>query len=87
MKNVNILCFCEHWLRVGEIVHLENYNLVSSFYRKDKIHGGDCIYLKNLSFVELDLQHVSCELSLECCGILCDICPIGKIIFVYLYPS
>jgi hypothetical protein len=35
----DVLCINEHWLA-------ENYSLISKFCRKNKQHGGSCIYVK-----------------------------------------
>jgi exonuclease III len=45
---LDVLCFTEHWLREDEIgyYNFENYCLVSKFCRKNKQHGGSCIYVK-----------------------------------------
>jgi hypothetical protein len=44
----DVLCFTEHWLHDNEIgyFNFENYSLVSKFCRKNKLHGGSCIYAK-----------------------------------------
>jgi exonuclease III len=44
----DVLCFTEHWLYDNEIgyFNFENYPLVSNFCRKNKLHGGSCIYVK-----------------------------------------
>jgi hypothetical protein len=45
---LDILCINEHWLEEKEIGYYNfvNYSLVSKFCRKNKRHGGSCIYVK-----------------------------------------
>jgi hypothetical protein len=45
---LDVLCITEHWLEEKEIgyYHFVNYSLVSKFSRKNKRHGGWCIYVK-----------------------------------------
>ena len=45
---LDILCITEHWLDEKEIDYYNfvNYSLVSKFCRKNKRHGGSCIYVK-----------------------------------------
>ncbi|PNF26089.1 hypothetical protein B7P43_G04923 [Cryptotermes secundus] len=48
MLESDILCITEHWLDEREIgyYNFENYSLISKFCRKNKLHGGSCIYVK-----------------------------------------
>lgn len=44
-KKPDVICFTEHWMNMSEINYLDikNYNVCSSFVRKNSIHGGTCI--------------------------------------------
>lgn len=48
LKNVDILCFTEHWLKEDqlELTNIEHFELVSKFSRIRNEHGGSCIYVK-----------------------------------------
>ena len=47
--DLDILCITEHWLRENDFVYfnLTNFVLVSKFCRKNKKHGGSCIFVKS----------------------------------------
>jgi exonuclease III len=44
----DVLCITEHWLDENEVGYhnFDNYSLISKFCRKNKLHGGSCIYIK-----------------------------------------
>jgi exonuclease III len=46
---LDVLCITEHWLREDQIdyYNFENYSLLSKYCRKNKRHGGSCIYVKS----------------------------------------
>jgi exonuclease III len=46
--DVDVLSITEHWLDEKEIgyYNFDNYSLISKFCRKNKKHGGSCIYVK-----------------------------------------
>jgi exonuclease III len=57
LKNVNILCFTEHWLKEDqlELTNIEHFNLVSKFSRIRNEHGGSCTYVKeHVQTIELN---------------------------------
>jgi exonuclease III len=45
---LDVLCITEKWLDEKEISYynFDNYSLISKFCRKNKKHGGSCIYVK-----------------------------------------
>jgi hypothetical protein len=47
--DLDVLYITEHWLGENEIEYynFKNYFLVSTFCRKNKQHGGSCIYVKS----------------------------------------
>jgi hypothetical protein len=55
LKNVNILCFTEHWLKKYqlELINIEHFKLVSKLCRIRYEYGGSCIYVnKNIQTKE-----------------------------------
>lgn len=66
---VDIICLCEHWLRLWElkVTHIENFNLVSSYCRTDMSRGGVSVYCRN----GIELKPLVCkhciEKHFECC--------------------
>ena len=48
LKNVEVLCFTEHWLNCNKVkaVNINNYILANAFCRKNSDHGGSCIFVK-----------------------------------------
>jgi exonuclease III len=44
----DVLCITEHLFNENEIdyYNFDNYSLLSKFCRKNKLHGGSCIYVK-----------------------------------------
>jgi hypothetical protein len=48
LKNVDILCFTEHWLKDDQfgLINIERFKLVSNFSRSINEHGESCIYVK-----------------------------------------
>jgi hypothetical protein len=69
LKNVNILCFTEHWLKEDqlELTNIEHFNLVSKFSRIRNEQGGSCIYVKeHVQTIELNyFQKLGKEKDLE----------------------
>lgn len=49
MYDLNILCLTEHWLRDQQImsINFDEMFVAAHFSRKNGIHGGSCILLKN----------------------------------------
>jgi hypothetical protein len=47
LKNIDVLCFTEHWLKEDylKLILINQYKLVSYFSRKNYNHGGSCIYV------------------------------------------
>uniref|UniRef100_A0A1Y1L6G0 Endonuclease/exonuclease/phosphatase domain-containing protein n=1 Tax=Photinus pyralis TaxID=7054 RepID=A0A1Y1L6G0_PHOPY len=73
--NYDFLCINEHWLKEEEItvLDIENYHVVSSFCRKNKIHGGVCILARNdYSCTSLNLSRFSKEIDFEVAGVKCQ---------------
>jgi hypothetical protein len=50
LKNVDILCFTEHWLKEDqlELTNIDSFKLVRKFNRSKNEHGGSCIYVREL---------------------------------------
>jgi len=46
LKNIDVLCFTEHWLKDDylKLLQIDQYKLVSYFSRKNHNHGGSHIY-------------------------------------------
>ena len=67
----DFLCFTEHWQEKSslDIIKINQYNLASSFCRKNTRHGGSVIYVKddkNLDFkVRDDIEKLSIENTIE----------------------
>ena len=49
LNQVKVMCLTEHWLNCQNLnnTNIKNFKLVSAFSRKNKTHGGSCIYVKN----------------------------------------
>lgn len=47
--NFDVMCITEHWLGNNELelYNLNNFTLMSKFCRKNKKHGGSCIFVKS----------------------------------------
>ena len=47
LKNIDVLCLTEHWLKEDylKLIHIGQHKLVSYFSRKNRNHGGSCIYV------------------------------------------
>jgi hypothetical protein len=46
LKNVDVLCFTEHWVNdYLKLIQIDQYKLVSYFSRKNYNYGGSCIYV------------------------------------------
>jgi hypothetical protein len=45
LKNIEALCFTEHWVEVDylNLIQTHQYKLVSYFSRKKYDHGGSCV--------------------------------------------
>jgi exonuclease III len=65
LKNIDVLCFTEHWLKEDylKLIHIDQYELVSYFSRTQHNHGGSCIYVgKNICTNNLNcFQDISAE--------------------------
>ena len=48
LKNIDALCFTEHWLKedYSKLFKIDQYKLVSYFSRKYHNHGGSYMYVK-----------------------------------------
>ncbi|MDR2880066.1 MAG: endonuclease/exonuclease/phosphatase family protein [Fusobacteriales bacterium] len=48
LGDIDVLCFTEHWVKEDylNLIHIDQYKLVSYFSRKKHEHGGSCIYVK-----------------------------------------
>jgi hypothetical protein len=68
-KNIDVLCFTEHWVKEGylKLIQIEQYELVSYFSRKNYDHGGLCMYVKKrICTKELNcFQDISMEKDFE----------------------
>ena len=86
-----LLCVCEHWMNDDQIqsTHLPNYKLVTSFCRKQKIHGGVAIYSQEDNWDTV--KPILCdglirELYFECVGV-CFRLNNKKIALVVIYST
>lgn len=83
VKQPDIICLTEHWLKEEEIsfCHFNNFKLTAQYCRKTASGGGVCIYIKNnLDFKIIDVEkwcqdkvmEASCISvpSLNCCIIV-----------------
>ena len=68
-KDIDVLCFREHWLREDylNLIYIDHYELARYFSRDQHNHGGSCIYVrKNISTKNLIcIQHISVEKDFE----------------------
>ncbi|KAK9674817.1 hypothetical protein QE152_g40832 [Popillia japonica] len=48
-KNIDVFALTEHWLKPENqtFIRLENYYMASCFHRKERHHGGSCIFIRN----------------------------------------
>jgi hypothetical protein len=48
IKNVDMLCFTEHWLNYYEVhaININCFTLANAFCRTNKDCGGSCIFVK-----------------------------------------
>ena len=48
-RNVNILCFTDHWLLEDQmnVLNIDQFRLVSNFSRSYSTSGGSCVFTKN----------------------------------------
>jgi exonuclease III len=88
--DLDVLCLTEHWFGENEIDYykFDNYSLVSKFCRKNKQHGGSCIYVKtNLEAKPYNLsESLNQEEHFEACII--ELIQLSTIIIcVYRTPS
>jgi hypothetical protein len=65
LKNVDILCFTEHWLKEEHtgLINIDHSKLVSTFSRISSEHGGSGIYVKE--YVQTKVQNCLKELCKE----------------------
>lgn len=71
----DIICFSEHWLNevTLKLTHILNYNLISFFCRKDTVHGGTSIYIRDSVVASpINLEPFCREIDAEFCGILLE---------------
>lgn len=79
IQNINptplFICLTEHWYTATEeyLMQLEAYTMISAWSRKNTIHGGSCIFVKNgVEAVEYeDIKNNSIEGHIECSSIMC----------------
>lgn len=86
-EKYDIVCVSEHWCKqdVLSSIKIQNFTLASSFCRKDKCHGGVCIFVRNcFKYKNLDLNSISREIEAELCAI--EICN-GRILVITAYRS
>jgi hypothetical protein len=69
LKAIDIRCFTEHWLKEDylNLIHMDQYKLVSYFSRKKHNHGGSCIHVgKNICTKNLKCFHdISAQIDFE----------------------
>ena len=69
LKDIDVLCFTEHWLKEDylKLIHIDQCKLVSYFSSKQHNHGGSCIYVgKNICTKNLNsFQDISAEKDFE----------------------
>jgi hypothetical protein len=69
LKDIDVLCFTEHWLKEDclKLIHIDQYKLVSYCSRTQHNHGGSCIYVvKNVCTKNLNcFQDISAEKDFE----------------------
>jgi hypothetical protein len=65
LKNVDILCFTEHWLKEEHIglIDIDHFKLVSTFSRISGAHGGSCVCVKE--HVQTKEQNCLTELGIS----------------------
>lgn len=72
-RQYDIICVTEHWLKEEELdmYHLNNYNIVSNFCRKDYLHGGVLIIAHKKHETEDITPTIgpSKEIDFEVCGV------------------
>lgn len=92
IRNINptplFICLTEHWYTEPEkcLMKLETYTMKSAWCRRNMIHGGSCIFVKDdLETEELnDIKHKSVEGHLECSSVVCR--PIKTVIVCIYRP-
>lgn len=66
----DVICLTEHWMTEEEIkfIKIQGYQLKSFFTRKERQHGGSCIFVNdNLKFDSVqEIELLSVEYQLEC---------------------
>lgn len=80
-NHMDIVCLSEHWQNDVNLnfVNLYNYSLGAFFCRKEREHGGVCIFVKNgLKFRTIDCDNYNVEMISEFCCI--EICSLNLII-------
>jgi hypothetical protein len=47
---VDVLCLTEHWIPEDQIklINLDQYRLISQFYRHNRKGGGSCIFVRDM---------------------------------------
>lgn len=88
-NNIDILCISEHWLSYVNIsnIYLPGFKLAANFSRKEHIHGGSLIFVKNsliVNEVKL-LNEISLECQVEMCGISFKGWDNKKVLVICLY--
>ena len=65
LKDIDVLCFTEHWLKEDylKLININQYELASYFSRKQYTHGGSYIYVgKNICTKNLHcFQNIGAE--------------------------
>jgi hypothetical protein len=68
LKNTEVLCLREHWVKADYLNLIQIGKLVSYFSRKKYDHGGSCIYVKKKGIRTKELKcfkGISAEKELE----------------------
>jgi hypothetical protein len=90
LDRTNVICLTEHWKEANDLktIKIMNYELSSSYCRKNSIHGGACIYVhKSVEATELDvLVDLSVEMVIEISAIQINYYKLS-IVCIYRPPS
>lgn len=86
-NQIDILCLSEHWLPFNKLekIKLKNYNLISSFCRKDKERGGVAIFAANIIRLKpINISRFCIPQHAEFCG---AIIPNTNCVLITIYRS
>lgn len=71
--NIDFLAITEHWQTEEQLdsYHINGYMKVTSYCRKDRLHGGSVIYARNelLCKDRSDISKFSVSGVIECCAL------------------